>query len=164
VWSNSFAQNNNGSNNLGNCIRCHDGQGYVNFTKGIGTNTNGKTVASHEMVSCSACHDPHGSSNPYQLRSRPQGSDTLANGYHYTGMGNGATCMDCHKSRQNSNTYVNTRVTNSNWGPHYGTEGDIYLGQTLQHSAARHTGQHSILHSCRIHAQPAIWHLQIQIL
>lgn len=131
VWSNSFAQNNNGTNNLGNCIRCHDGQGYVNFTKGIGTNTNGKTVASHEMVTCSACHDPHGSSNPYQLRSRPQGSDTLANGYQYTGMGNGATCIDCHKARVNANTYVNTRVTNANWGPHYGTEADIYLGQNL---------------------------------
>jgi predicted CXXCH cytochrome family protein len=145
VWSNSFAQNNNGTNNLGNCIRCHDGQGYVNFTKGIGTNTNGKTVASHEMVSCATCHDPHGSSNPHQLRSRPQGSDTLANGYQYTGMGNGATCIDCHKSRVNSNTYVNTRVTNANWGPHYGTEADIYLGQNLATfgGAPYRTTQHS---------------------
>ncbi len=131
VWSNSFAQNNNGTNDLGNCIRCHDGQGYVNFTDAIGTNTNGKTQASHEMVSCATCHDPHGSSNLYQLRSRPAGSDTLANGFHYSNVGTGAVCLDCHKSRRNTATYVLTRVTSSTWGPHHNSQGDLYLGQNL---------------------------------
>jgi predicted CXXCH cytochrome family protein len=129
IWSSSFAQNNNGTNDLGNCIRCHDGQGYVNFTKGIGTNTNGFTVAKQEMIGCASCHDPHGSSNPYQLRSRPTGSDTLGNGYHYTNMGTGVVCLDCHKSRRNNATYVLTRVTSANWGPHYSSQGDAYLGQ-----------------------------------
>ncbi len=132
VWSSSFAQNNYATpNDLGNCIRCHDGQGYVNFTKSIATNTNGKTQASHEMVSCATCHDPHGSSNPYQLRSRPAGSDTLANGYHYTNVGNGAVCLDCHKSRRNTATYVLTKITSGNWGPHHNSQGDLYLGQNL---------------------------------
>lgn len=131
VWSSSFAQNNNGTNDLGNCIRCHDGQGYVNFTKGIGTNTNGKTQASHEMVSCATCHDPHGNSNNAYLRSRPVNSDTLANGYHYTNVGNGATCMDCHKSRRNTATYVLTKITSGTWGPHHNSQADIYLGQNL---------------------------------
>ncbi|NOS85072.1 MAG: T9SS type A sorting domain-containing protein [Ignavibacteria bacterium] len=131
VWSSSFAQNNNGTNDLGNCIRCHDGQGYVNFTKGIGTNTNGYPRSKHEMVSCATCHDPHGNSNVANLRNRPAGSDTLANGYHYTGVGTGATCMDCHKSRRNTSTYVNTRVTSSTWGPHHNSQADIYLGQNL---------------------------------
>jgi predicted CXXCH cytochrome family protein len=131
VWSSSFAQNNNGTNDLNNCIRCHDGQGYVNFTKGIGTNTNGFTKAKQEMVACASCHDPHGSSNPYQLRSRPSGSDTLANGYHYTNVGNGIVCMDCHKSRRNTATYVLTKITSSTWGPHHNSQADIYLGQNL---------------------------------
>ncbi len=131
VYSNSHAQQNNGTNNLDNCIRCHDGQGYVNFTKGIGTNTNNFNRGKQEMIACASCHDPHGSSNPYQLRSRPTGSDTLANGYRYTNVGNGIVCMDCHKSRKNSVTYVNTRVTSSTWGPHYSGQSDIYLGQNL---------------------------------
>ncbi len=131
VWSSSFAQNNNGTNDLGNCIRCHDGQGYVNFTKGIGTNTNGFPQSKQEMVACASCHDPHGSSNPYQLRTRPAGSDTLANGYHYQNVGNGAVCLDCHKSRRNTATYVLTRVTSSTWGPHHNSQGDLYQGQNL---------------------------------
>ncbi len=132
VWSSSFAQNNYATpNDLGNCIRCHDGQGYVNFTKSTPTVTNGKTQASHEMVSCATCHDPHGNSNVANLRNRPAGSDTLANGYHYTGVGTGATCLDCHKSRRNTATYVLTRVTSSTWGPHHNSQGDLYLGQNL---------------------------------
>ncbi len=131
VWSSSFAQNNNGTNDLGNCIRCHDGQGYVNFTKGIGTNTNGYPRSKHEMVSCATCHDPHGNNNEYGLRNRPSNSDTLANGYHYTNVGNGIVCLDCHKSRRNTATYVQTRITSSTWGPHHNSQGDLYLGQNL---------------------------------
>ncbi len=132
VWSSSFAQNNYGTpNDLGNCVRCHDGQGYVNFTKSTATNTNGFTQAKQEMIACASCHDPHGSPNAHQLRTRPAGSDTLANGYHYQNVGNGAVCMDCHKSRRNTATYVLTKITSSTWGPHHNSQSDIYLGQNL---------------------------------
>ncbi|HEX2787619.1 MAG TPA: T9SS type A sorting domain-containing protein [Ignavibacteria bacterium] len=129
IWSSSFAQNNNGTNNLDNCIRCHDGNGYVNYTKGVGTNTNGFTKAKQEMIACASCHDPHGNSNQFSLRNRPSNADTLANGFHYTNVGNGIVCMDCHKSRKNSLTYVNTRVTSSTWGPHHSGQTDVYQGQ-----------------------------------
>jgi hypothetical protein len=132
VWSNSFAQNSSAPNfdfnGLGNCIRCHDGRGYVNFTKGIGTNTVGMIQASQNMVSCQACHDPHGGPNEHQLRTRPVNSDTLANGYHYAG-GNGKVCVDCHKTRTNAEVIVQTRVTNSHWGPHHSIQADVLLGQ-----------------------------------
>jgi hypothetical protein len=134
VWSSSFAQAPTnaefGKNTLGNCIRCHDGQGYVNFTKGVGTNTNGMTQAQLQNVTCATCHDPHGNSNEYSLRNRPTGSDTLGNGYSYTNLGgSGKTCMDCHKARRNNVTYCATRVTSSTWGPHHNGQSDILLGQ-----------------------------------
>ncbi len=132
IWSSSFAQNNYATpNDLGNCIRCHDGNGYVNFTKGKPTNTNGMLQGRHETVTCAACHDPHGGSTSAQLRTRPAGSDTLANGYHYTNVGNGIVCMDCHKSRRNTATYVLTKITSGNWGPHHNSQADIFLGQNL---------------------------------
>lgn len=132
VWSSSFGQSNYPTpNDLSNCIRCHDGQGYVNFTKGVATNTNGMLQGRHEMISCATCHDPHGNSNNAGLRNRPANSDTLANGYRYTNVGSGATCLDCHKSRRNASTYVLTKLTSSTWGPHYNTQGDLYLGQNM---------------------------------
>jgi hypothetical protein len=133
IWSSSFAQNSSAPgfqfNGLGNCIRCHDGRGYVNFTKNVGTNTVGMIQASLEMVSCQACHDPHGNANDHWLRHLPSSSaDTLANGYHYN-KGYANTCLDCHKNRTNNAVTVQTRVTNSHWGPHHSVQGDILLGQ-----------------------------------
>jgi hypothetical protein len=132
VWSSSFAQNSGAPgfefNGLGNCIRCHDGRGYVNFTKGIGTNTVGMIQASQEMISCQACHDPHGNANDHWLRHMASSSDTLANGYHYNA-GYGNTCLDCHKNRTDNAVTVQTRVNSSHWGPHHSVQGDILFGQ-----------------------------------
>jgi hypothetical protein len=130
LWSNSFAQAAaSQNNNLQNCIRCHDGRGFVNFTKGQITNTTGMVKASQQMIGCSSCHDPHGNSNPASIRNNPAGSDTLANGYQYTFGGTGKTCMNCHKARRDNVIYVQTNVTNSNWGPHYSSQTDNLFGQ-----------------------------------
>ncbi len=130
LWSSSFAQGSSSQNNsLGNCIRCHDGQGFVNFTKGRITNTTGMLETQHTYITCATCHDPHGNSNEHQLRSTPEGSDTLANGYQYTIGGTGRLCMNCHKARANNVTYVQTNVSNSHWGPHHSVQADVYLGQ-----------------------------------
>ncbi len=132
IYTSSWAQTSTsadfGTNDLGNCIRCHDAYGYVNFTKGIGTNTTNSTKATINTENCVVCHDAHGNSNEYYLRNRPSNSDTLANGYHYAG-GNGKVCMDCHKARKNASTYVLTRVTSSTWGPHHSPQADVLIGQ-----------------------------------
>ncbi len=128
IWSSSFAQNNNGTNNLDNCIRCHDGTGYVNYTNGEGTYTNGFTVAKQVNMTCAVCHDPHGGPDN-QLRKGPVSGDTLANGYHYTNVGKGEVCMNCHKARKNVNTFTLTRVNSANWGPHHSGQADIYEAQ-----------------------------------
>lgn len=132
IWSSSFAQGPTSpeymTNSFGNCIRCHDGRGYTNMTYARGTNTYNMISADQTMVGCSSCHDPHGNQNEFSLRNCPTGADTMANGYSYSNLGNGKVCFDCHKSRSNATTYVQTRVTNSHWGPHDGTQGDVLLG------------------------------------
>jgi len=119
------------TNNLDDCIRCHDGQGYVNFTKGLTTDARTWTEEENaSRITCATCHDPHGNTNTASLRFRPEGSDTLANGYQYTelhALGTGATCIDCHKARKNNETYVQTTV-DRRWGPHLSTQGDVFLG------------------------------------
>ncbi len=129
IWSSSFAQGSSSQNNsLGNCIRCHDGQGFVNFTKGQTTNTTGMQQSQQLNITCAACHDPHGNNNEFSLRNVPAGSDTLGNGYHYTLGGEGQICMNCHKARVNNAALVLTN-TNSHWGPHHSTQTDVFLGQ-----------------------------------
>jgi hypothetical protein len=130
VWSNSFAQGATSQNNsLANCIRCHDAKGYINFTKGLTTNTTGMTVASHLSITCATCHDPHGNSNFASLRQSPAESDTLANGMQITLGGTGKLCMDCHKNRTDNNKTVLTSVSNPYWGPHHSVQTDILYGQ-----------------------------------
>lgn len=127
VWSNSF-QNRAGNNALSDCVRCHDGRGYVNFTNNIGTNTSSAvyTRRQHVDITCQSCHDPHKGG----LRSAPVASDTLSNGFSYAALnlGFGKTCMDCHKYRANGNTLVNSNLS-ANWGPHYAGIADVMLGK-----------------------------------
>lgn len=131
VWSSAFAQStapNLMSNNLDNCIRCHDGRGFINRTKGIGTDTRGMTQAQLTHIGCPACHDPHGNGQQYSIRTNPPGYDTLATGQPITLGGKGKICMSCHISRRNAATYVQTNVTAATWGPHYSVQGDVLLG------------------------------------
>ncbi|HVO74348.1 MAG TPA: multiheme c-type cytochrome, partial [Ignavibacteriaceae bacterium] len=117
------------TNNLGDCIRCHDGRGYVNFTKGL--TTDGRTWtegANGTHITCATCHDPHGNTETASLRPIPVGSDTLANGYHYTEGGAGRMCLNCHKARSNNVLTLKTAVS-QRWGPHHSTQGDVLLGQ-----------------------------------
>ena len=128
IWSNSFGQGAaSQNNNLQNCIRCHDAEGFVNFTNGKTTNTTGWNQGKQNDIGCPTCHEPHTNN----LRNTPAGSDTLGNGFQYTGGGKGRLCMNCHKTRRSETTYARTTVNNANWGPHYSVQTDLYLGQNL---------------------------------
>ena len=132
VWSSSFAQAAASQNNsLGNCIRCHDSKGYINYTYGRTTNTTGWTEANQDDIGCSTCHDPHGSGNMASLRFAPASGDTLGTGWNYSAVvtGEGKLCMSCHKARRDNVTYVPAGTVNSTWGPHHSTQTDNLLGK-----------------------------------
>ena len=127
VWENSSTQ----GTTLASCQRCHIAQGYIDFTKGVATNTVGWTVANGNYgISCQTCHDPHGNDNGHELRKEPLASDTLGNGYNYgTYGGTGNICFNCHKARRDNVSYIaTTKTVNSTWGPHHSTQADNLLG------------------------------------
>ncbi len=115
---------------LNQCLRCHDGRGYVAYTKNTPiTYPFAKTIADHTTIGCPTCHDPHGTGTYASLRTTPASGDTLGNGYNYgTTGGTGQTCMSCHKARRNNVTYQSTNIS-STWGPHHSVQSDVYLGQ-----------------------------------
>ncbi len=128
VWSNSF-MNRDGSNSLDDCVRCHDGRAYVNFTKGEGTNTSSDVYGplTHVTVTCEACHDPHQGG----LRKAPAAADTLAGGFAYDPsiFGAGETCTDCHKFRRDGYYEVMNTDIYVRFGPHYAGATDVALGK-----------------------------------
>lgn len=123
-WSNSFAQAAASQNNsLQNCIRCHNGKGYINYTKGRTTNTTGWVKGQHDAISCQTCHDSHSS----ELRKSPAVGDTLSTGFNYSAFGGKSKlCMDCHKTRRLATAIVTTgNATN----PHSNGQTDVLLGR-----------------------------------
>lgn len=155
VWETGFASRNmTVPTSLGStCMRCHAGAGFVAFTKNESISTPvSPTWAEHTAITCATCHDPHGNSNTASLRSTPAGSDTLGNGYSYTGIGGtGEICMNCHKARRNSETYVLTTNVGSTFGPHHSGQTDVLLGKNaVQFGSAYASTSHSsaIENSC----------------
>jgi hypothetical protein len=126
VYESAFAQGPTSSsymtNTFGNCVRCHDGRGFVNFTQGKGTAT--ENLTSVEPFSCAVCHDPHSADNPHQLRKVT--ADTLANGVPITLGGLGQLCMNCHKDRASAE--VVAVKYSSRFGPHHGVQTDMLMG------------------------------------
>jgi hypothetical protein len=118
-------------NQLGDCNRCHDGESFIGYTKNLKYPVN-STKADQVMIGCPTCHDPHGNSNEFSLRTVPAGADTLANGYHYSSAGTGKLCISCHSARRDNRTYITVRGSfSSTWGPHENPQGDVLLGQNL---------------------------------
>ena len=97
---------------LGNasCIGCHDGTAAL---KRFDTHAAfiEDTSATWTAITCAVCHDPHGSSNPAQLRYPINTPDLTTN-----------LCMQCHY-RNSAPDPTSTRVT-----PH-SPEGPLLLGE-----------------------------------
>ncbi len=90
------------------CASCHEGrQALVAW----GENTNFMEKAdptAYQPITCSTCHDPHGSPNPAQLRFPTNSADPATN-----------LCMKCHMRRN--------EPTSSSYSPH-APQGAVLLG------------------------------------
>jgi hypothetical protein len=106
-------------------VRCHSAYGFVDFAAGLPQNQH---RTAYEAITCAACHDPHGdANNPHLLRKF--GDVTLMDGVTtISNAGKGALCVNCHMSRQNAATYVETAAASSHFGPHYGPQADMLAG------------------------------------
>lgn len=139
--------------NRTNCQPCHTGAGFLYYmnnnkdTVGLAAQWNTATDGA-TMISCQVCHDPHGSSNPYQLRTATLKGDSLRNGYvipasQRTNVGN--LCGNCHSSRYS----VKVRITNvppyygftDRHYPHYNMQADMLYGSNgYQYGDESYTG------------------------
>jgi hypothetical protein len=114
------------------CYPCHSGAAFVKFVNNRTTPDYEGAADGNQPISCSVCHDPHGSSNPNELRT--VSFDSTLNGYKPTPSdgGKGQLCMNCHRSRYS----VKARVTNTppyygfvnRYGPHYSPQADMFYG------------------------------------
>ncbi len=127
----------NNNYTLNTCVRCHDGEAFIHFTKGedFDNQTDYSIITRTEIV-CATCHDPHNVSDAtnHGLRATPTGSDTLANGYSYgsDNLGKAMICANCHKYRRDTDSYVATSSMSSHWGPHHAGATDVFTGQNAQ--------------------------------
>ena len=118
------------------CFPCHSGSAFGKWVKAgkPATMTTWSTGADGGApISCATCHDPHSTTNPYQLRTVDV--DTLKNGYVVPAglLGEGQLCMNCHRSRYAATARVTTKAPYYGFADHYGPHGnpqsDMILGQ-----------------------------------
>jgi predicted CXXCH cytochrome family protein len=111
------------------CSGCHEGRKAL---ERWGENSNFQekgTATAYQAITCSVCHDPHGSANPSQLRHSIASADPEQN-----------LCMQCHMRRNNP--------TESTASPH-APQGAVLLGfagwrpPDFQYDSARIFGSHA---------------------
>jgi predicted CXXCH cytochrome family protein len=92
------------------CVRCHEGRGKLALLDPDAKYTE-HAAGPAQAITCSVCHDPHGSDNAAELR-LPVNAPSLT----------GNLCMSCHGYR-----LVNT-VGSSRANQGHGTQGGVLLG------------------------------------
>jgi cytochrome c1 len=107
------------------CVGCHTGTGFTARMSGAAI-----TDTTYHAIDCSACHEPHGLTAPSNDSHliRNMASATLADGTKVTTAGEGILCIQCHQSRVNASTYVDTTVGSAHFGPHEGPQADMLMG------------------------------------
>ena len=121
--------------NRSNCWNCHIGEAFIKLWDADWADREVPHLAS--QVTCGTCHDPHlwSEENPQQIRTLadfvlPYGSEEFPDGYTVTGWGKGQLCGQCHHSRSNRTSLMNT-INNGNQRayPHYSPQADMVAGR-----------------------------------
>ncbi len=106
------------------CSRCHTAQGFVNYTAGAPA-----VATPYEVITCTACHEPHSAANPNQLRTlAPVTLMDKKTTITTNTAGKGILCMNCHMSRRDATNYVEITAGSSRFGPHHGPQTDMLVG------------------------------------
>jgi hypothetical protein len=108
------------------CVGCHTGNGFMDAVKGAAVPN-----VTYTPITCQTCHEPHGDTMPADKTPhlvRKMAAVTLKDGTQVTDGGAGKLCMNCHMSRQNANTYVNSTAGSARFGPHHGPQADMLAG------------------------------------
>ncbi|HXK03716.1 MAG TPA: hypothetical protein VMS37_15045 [Verrucomicrobiae bacterium] len=107
------------------CVGCHTGTGFT-------TRMAGKTITdtTYHPIDCATCHEPHGQTTPSTSAHlvRNSAAPKLADGTVVSTAGLGSLCMQCHQSRQNASTYVDSTAGSAHYGPHEGPQADMLAG------------------------------------
>jgi len=107
------------------CAKCHQGKGFAQVTAGIAT-SDPYFDLTYSNISCASCHDPHNSTNQYQLRTVTATATDNATAISSGGLGR--ICMNCHKARTvASDTYV-ASTSFTRFGPHHSPATELYFG------------------------------------
>jgi hypothetical protein len=106
------------------CGRCHTAQGFANYVAGAPA-----VETPYEVITCTACHEPHSAANTNQLRTLAPVTLMDAKTTITTNTaGKGLLCMNCHMSRRDATNYVEVTTGSSRFGPHHGPQADMLVG------------------------------------
>ncbi|MGI6455583.1 MAG: cytochrome c3 family protein [bacterium] len=106
------------------CGKCHGAQGFAVLNAEGGSVADLDTSVEAHGITCVACHDPHPSRHPRQLRM--YGDMPLDSGHIYDNAQEDGLCVACHQGRISPD--LENYVQNSFRGPHYSTQADMMLG------------------------------------
>lgn len=148
-----------GASGIPGCNACHSGNGFIAKYK-PGFTWDGDP----QQVSCAACHDPHETKNPYQIRTLDPYTSVVANGesHEIVVTGNGQLCVQCHHARRGPDQQVLTGY--AHFGPQGSPQGDMIAGVSgyedlngFDFTRNRKTSHYLIKEACvtcHMHAEP----------
>lgn len=144
----------------GHCDRCHNAQGFIEWSKQIKETNNAGNLANDYFekykwriqdnsanvhpVTCVACHDPHDTGlDGIGALVRVYDNVITPAGFNVSGYGYGALCIACHNSRNGTH---NDRVVMKDFqAPHSASQGDVFAGENAYFVNAPTTSVHSLI-------------------